>query len=240
MKLVAVIDLLDGQVVHARRGDRANYAPLNSRLCEGSDPLAVASALTALYPFEAIYVADLNAIERRGDNLRARRSIAQAVHDTELWIDAGISTVDGVDQFRAEGYGSIVIGSESLRDCKLLDQLRYIDEQYVLSLDFRHSRFLGPAQLHVSADLWPKRVLAMNLDFVGSSMGPDLQLIRMLHDAATSSLIYAAGGLRDEADLDAACQAGASGALLATSLHDGSLSACFARLREDSSFPRLS
>lgn len=240
MKLVAVIDLLDGQVVHARRGDRANYAALNSRLCEGSDPSAVASAMIALHPFEAIYVADLNAIQRRGDNVRARRSIAQAVHGTELWIDAGISTIDGVNRFRTEGCGSIVIGSESLRDCKLVDQLRYADEPYVLSLDFRHSRFLGPAQLHKSADLWPKRVLAMNLDFVGSAMGPDLQLVRMLHDVAPLSLIYASGGLRDEADLDAARQAGASGGLLATSLHDGSLSAYFARLRGESTIPRLS
>ena len=103
---------------------------------------------------------------------------------TELWIDAGIGTVGGVDQLRAEGYGSIVIGSESLRDCELVDQLRRAGDEYVLSLDFRHSRFLGPEQLRNSPDLWPKRVLAMNLDFVGSSLGPDLQLVRTLHDAA--------------------------------------------------------
>jgi phosphoribosylformimino-5-aminoimidazole carboxamide ribotide isomerase len=231
MKLVAVIDLLDGQVVHARRGDRASYASLNSRLCEGSDPAEVASVLIALHAFDAIYVADLNAIQRRGENLEALRAIARAVGDTELWIDAGIGTIGGVDRLRAEGYVSIVVGSESLHDCEIVDQLSRAGDEYILSLDFLHSRFLGPENLRESPGLWPKRVLAMNLDFVGSSLGPDLHLVRALHNAAPSSLIYAAGGLRNEADLDAACRAGATGALLATSLHDGSLSAYFTRLR---------
>lgn len=234
MKLVAVIDLLDGQVVHARRGDRTNYAALTSKLCEGSDPAVVASALIALYRFDAVYVADLDAIQRRGENLAAIRAIAQAVQGTELWIDAGINTIVDVDRMHAEGHG-IVIGSESLRDCELVDRLSRAGIEFVLSLDFRHSQFLGPKQLRDSPNLWPKRLLAMNLDFVGSSRGPDLQLVRTLQVAVPSSLIFASGGLRDEGDLDAAYRAGASGALLATSLHDGSLSAYFTRLKCESS-----
>lgn len=234
MKLVAVIDLLDGRVVHARRGDRASYGPLQSRLCQGSDPSAVAAALVGLHDFEAIYIADLNAIQRRGENGAARLAIANAVAGTQLWIDAGIDTLDGAERLRAEGFGAIVVGSESLRDCALVERLRCAGADFVLSLDFRHSRFLGPERLRDSPDLWPRRVLAMHLDLVGSSRGPDLTLIRALHEAAPSSLIYAAGGLRNEADLVAACGAGASGALLATSLHDGSLSAYFTKLREAS------
>lgn len=232
MKLVAVVDLLDGRVVHARRGDRANYRALESTLCDGCDPATVATALIALHRFAAVYVADLDAIARRGENQAARRAIADAVRGTELWIDAGIDSLDGIDRIRAEGYSQAVIGSESLGDCRLIEQLRHADEQYVLSLDFRRSRFLGPERLRDSPQLWPGRVLAMHLDFVGSSRGPDLRLIGALREAAPSSQIYAAGGLRDEADLDAAHRAGASGALLATSLHDGSLSAYFRRLSQ--------
>ena len=240
MKLVAVIDLLDGQVVHAQRGERANYAALKSRLCNGSDPSAVASALIALHPFDALYVADLNAIQRRGENLSALRAIARAASGTKLWIDAGISSVCGVDQLRSEGLGSIVIGSESLRGCQLLDHLRCTGIEYVLSLDFYQSRFLGPQQLLNSPALWPKRVLAMSLDFVGSSLGPDLRLVLTLHNAAPSSSIYVCGGLRNETDLDAAYRAGARGALLATSLHDGSLSTYLTRLSDKSGFLRRS
>lgn len=229
MKLVAVIDLLDGQVVHARRGDRANYAAVRSRLCAGSDPSAVARALIALHPFEAIYVADLNAIQGSGDNRAAVHEIATAVEGAELWIDAGVSSIARVDRLRAEGLGTIVVGSESLHDCDLVYQLRRAGIDYVLSLDFRHSRFLGPVQLRYASSLWPKRVLAMNLDAVGSQAGPDLQLIRLLRRARPSCLLYAAGGVRNEADLDAVRRAGANGALLATSLHDGSLCSYFTR-----------
>ena len=233
MKLIAVIDLLGGQVVHARRGERAKYASIKSRLCEGSDPATVAAALIALHRFEAIYVADLDAIQRRGTNAAALRAIARAAPGCDLWIDAGISNIQDVDRFRAEGCGSIVIGSESLHDCVLVDRLCSGGDDYVLSLDFRRSAFLGPKPLLDSPEAWPTRELAMNLDLVGSSLVPDLQLIRNLRKAAPSRRIYAAGGLRNEADLDAACQAGASGALLATSLHDGSLSAYVKRLGGD-------
>lgn len=236
MQLVAVIDLLDGQVVHARRGDRASYMPLKSALCEGSDPSEIASALMTLHSFDAIYVADLNAIQGRGRNLAGLRDIANAARTTDLWIDAGISAMEDVEALRAEGYASFVVGSESLRDCELLHQLRSQGHDFVLSLDFRHSRFLGPAQLLSAPDLWPKRVLAMNLDFVGSSAGPDLPLIHKLHNAAPKSLVYASGGLRNDADLRAANRAGANGALLATSLHDGSLSGYFTRLNGKASF----
>jgi phosphoribosylformimino-5-aminoimidazole carboxamide ribotide isomerase len=231
MKLVAVIDLLGGQVVHARRGDRAKYASIRSTLCDGSDPATVAAALISLHRFEAIYIADLDAIQRRDGNVAALRAIARAAQGIDLWIDAGISNLLDVDRFRAEGYGSMVIGSESLRDCVLVDRLRSAGDDYVLSLDFRRSAFLGPKPLLDSPHIWPTRVLAMNLDFVGSALGPDLQLVRTLRNAAPSTRIYASGGLRNEGDLAAAYQAGASGALLATSLHDGSLSAYFKRLR---------
>ena len=38
MKLIPVIDLKAGEVVHARRGDRDNYRPIVSPLCRGSRP----------------------------------------------------------------------------------------------------------------------------------------------------------------------------------------------------------
>ena len=47
MRIVPVIDLLGGQAVRARRGDRANYRPVQSALVAGSDPVDVARARLA-------------------------------------------------------------------------------------------------------------------------------------------------------------------------------------------------
>ncbi|MFM2065611.1 MAG: histidine biosynthesis protein [Pseudomonadota bacterium] len=45
MRIVPVIDLMDGHAVHARRGNRATYAPIQSALVAGSAPVDVAAAL---------------------------------------------------------------------------------------------------------------------------------------------------------------------------------------------------
>ncbi|MBL8704261.1 MAG: histidine biosynthesis protein, partial [Rhodospirillales bacterium] len=61
MDTIPVIDLKAGQVVHARRGDRANYRPIETSLSPSAEPVAVARGLMALHGFRRLYVADLDA-----------------------------------------------------------------------------------------------------------------------------------------------------------------------------------
>jgi HisA/HisF family protein len=232
VRLVAVVDLLKSRAVHARRGDRARYEPLDSTLCEGSDPVRIARALLDVGCFEALYIADLDAILKRGDNLASLRAIAQAQPATPLWIDAGVRSMSECERLREIGDVSIVVGSEALSDIHLIELLVRDGRDFVLSLDFRGEEFLGPVELLDRPDLWPANVLAMNLARVGSAMGPDLSLIRLLHDRAPSNCIFASGGVRGEADLQSAARSGACGALLATCVHDGSLTGHFSSLRE--------
>jgi phosphoribosylformimino-5-aminoimidazole carboxamide ribotide isomerase len=65
----------------------------------------------------------------------------------------------------------------------------------------------------------------MNLDRVGSGEGPDLGLVARLHACRPAGEVYAAGGIRGPDDLLAVRSAGAAGALLASALHDGRLTA---------------
>src|SRR6185295_17714205 len=62
VKLVPVIDLAGGAVVRAVRGERENYRPIVSRLCEGHDPADIAIALATYCAADTLYVADLDAI----------------------------------------------------------------------------------------------------------------------------------------------------------------------------------
>ena len=95
----------------------------------------------------------------------------------------------------------------------------------VLSLDFRRAEFLGSPLLLAERMSWPDRVIAMTLDRVGSGEGPDVQRLGQIAAAAGLRRVYAAGGLRDAADLNAARAAGAAGALVATALHTGQIKA---------------
>jgi phosphoribosylformimino-5-aminoimidazole carboxamide ribotide isomerase len=63
----------------------------------------------------------------------------------------------------------------------------------------------------------------MTLARVGSGAGPDVERLAAVQRIAAGRRIYAAGGVRDAADLAALARAGIAGALVATALHDGRL-----------------
>ena len=60
----------------------------------------------------------------------------------------------------------------------------------------------------------------MTLARVGSDAGPDLARLAEIRAIAPGCEIYAAGGVRDVADLSALKGAGAAGALIASALHE--------------------
>jgi uncharacterized protein related to proFAR isomerase len=61
----------------------------------------------------------------------------------------------------------------------------------------------------------------IDLARVGSGSGPPLRAVEELARALPGVAIYAGGGVRDDADLRALEEAGATGALVATALHEG-------------------
>ena len=96
-------------------------------------------------------------------------------------------------------------------------------ESLILSLDFDAEGQRGPNALFAEPAHWPERIIAMSLDRVGTDEGPDLERLRAVVDRAGSRSVYASGGMRDIGDLEAAAEAGAGGALIATALHRGAV-----------------
>jgi HisA/HisF family protein len=231
MEVIPVIDLKDGTVVHARMGRRSQYRPIETPLAAGSDPVDIARGLRSIYPFASLYVADLDAIERSGDNDAALGRLRAAFPDLILWVDNGMADLAGARRWFDAGLGHLVLGSETQHDGGLLRSLG-ADDRVILSLDYRSDVFLGPAALAGDAAAWPQRVIAMTLARVGSAGGPDMERLAAIRQMAPEKRIYAAGGVRDAADLAALARAGIAGALVATCLHNGKLSgAQIARLQ---------
>jgi phosphoribosylformimino-5-aminoimidazole carboxamide ribotide isomerase len=222
MEIIPVLDLKGGVVVRARMGQRHLYAPIVTPLAATSDPLDVARGLLALHPFATLYVADLDAIEGRGDNGAALRVIARACPGVSLWVDNGIADAAAAARWLDAGFGSLVLGSETQANAGLVRSLAR-DDRVILSLDFRGDAFQGPADIFDEPPVWPARVIAMTLARVGSGAGPDIERIAAVQRIAPGRRIYAAGGVRDAADLAALAHAGIAGALVATALHDGRL-----------------
>src|SRR5215813_11890398 len=107
MEIIPVLDLKGGVVVRARMGERHLYTPIATPLAATSDPLDVARGLLALHPFATLYVADLDAIEGRGDNGAALRRIKQAFPAVSLWVDNGIADTTAAARWLDAGIGSL-------------------------------------------------------------------------------------------------------------------------------------
>ena len=76
-EVIPVVDLMGGLVVHARAGERDRYRPLESPLAASSEPADVVRGLLALHPFRSLYIADLDAIQGRGDHVAAVRALKE-------------------------------------------------------------------------------------------------------------------------------------------------------------------
>jgi phosphoribosylformimino-5-aminoimidazole carboxamide ribotide isomerase len=222
MEVIPVIDVKDGAVVHARMGRRDRYRPIETPLSSTSDPIDVARGLLSIYPFKTVYIADLDAIERVGDNDAALSQLKTEFPDLTLWVDNGIADWASAKHWLATGFGNLVLGSEAQNDEALVLSLSR-DDRIILSLDFRGDAFAGPEALLNGAGAWPNRIIAMTLARVGSATGPDWNRLSAIKRCSAERLIYAAGGVRDADDLAALARNGIAGALVASCLHNGKL-----------------
>jgi phosphoribosylformimino-5-aminoimidazole carboxamide ribotide isomerase len=215
---------MDGQVVHARRGDRSRYRPLCSTLCDSSAPLQVVDGLMHLHSFATVYIADIDAILGRGHNRRHVEAIADRHPNLVLWLDSGARTESDLAWLMSRSALHPVIGTESTSDIRLIERHEINADTYgVLSLDFHGDAFLGSPEILANPAIWPRRIIVMMLARVGSGLGPDLDRLRRMMLLAPAREWYVGGGVRDSADLYALAQAGVRGALVATALHTGVL-----------------
>jgi uncharacterized protein related to proFAR isomerase len=231
MHLIPVLDIQQGQVVRAQRGDRQHYRPIVSRLCAGSDPATVARALVHHCASGRLYVADLDALTGRPPQTGVLHDILHALPHIELWLDAGFADASTAKLLleRLEPAAARVVpvfGSESIASADALAGcFAHAHARGLLSLDRRDGQRLDAAGCWEQPELWPTQVIVMTLERVGADAGPDLDTLRAVQARSPPAQLIGAGGIRDAADLARAAQAGAWGWLVASALHDGRLPA---------------
>ena len=138
MRIVPVLDLKGGIVVHARRGQRAQYAPLRSPLVDGCEPVAVARALCDAAHAGTLYVADLDAIAGAPADVAMIASLSTVA---EIWVDAGATTHEQAAALDRAGAARNIVGTESLGP-GAID--RADGPPRVLSVDLRDGRLISP------------------------------------------------------------------------------------------------
>ncbi|MEQ1528367.1 MAG: HisA/HisF-related TIM barrel protein [Methylococcales bacterium] len=222
MKIIPVLDLKNGLVVHARLGQRDSYQAICTPLCQSAKLEDVIAAFLTLYRFDTFYIADLNAITEQGDHSRIIAKATQQFPDLQFWVDAGYQRVGDYHNY-ADNY-TPVLGSESYDNDKLAD-LKAFDRRFILSLDYSATNALGNAAVFSDADIWPDKIIIMTLARVGSRRGPDLDKLGKFCRLYRNKTFIAAGGVRNKQDLIDLQAHGIHYALLATALHSGAINA---------------
>ena len=230
-RLIPVLDVMNGVVVHAVGGRREEYRPLVSTLTASTDPLEVAVALLAATGSGSLYVADLDAIT--GADRSGRLAARLAGLRCRLYLDAGIRTAADC---RAVPHVLPVFGLETFTES---DVPITMTRDKVFSLDLRdgelmgdwarwgaqHSRdALGVARSAVARGF--AELIVLDVARVGTGTGTGTEsLLRAIRAAFPSLPLIAGGGVRTWADVERLGEAGATGVLVASALHDGTLTA---------------
>jgi len=232
--LIPVIDLLNNQAVHALKGDRRNYKPLKSVLCDTPDPLEIARAYRDLLGLNEIYIADLDAIQDSSQsNHRNLLETLFSRENTDIILDAGISDTRNISQWLDLGTHKIVVGSETL---KTLDALKEIPaeidpDRMIFSLDFRDGRILSNCPdlsnlsplkiLEILQSSGWQEIILLDLTRVGSGYGIDYSLAVEVRATFPDLILLVGGGITGPEEIKELDSLGTAGVLVATVLHNG-------------------
>ncbi len=222
MEIIPVIDIRQGLVVHAVKGQRENYHPLQTSLSVSIRPADIVQAFTSSFSFKTIYIADLDAIEGRTNNDMIIDELHTLFPELSFWIDQGISSTSDLAKHLTRQH---IIGSETNISALTLEEITEITPDIILSLDYQADIFIGDQHLLQSINTWPERIIIMSLSRVGSNSGPDYKLVANLKEIAGDKKLYVAGGIRHERDLLLLDGMGIDGVLLASALHTQQINA---------------
>jgi len=235
MRIIPVIDLMKGIVVHGQMGERKKYKPIKSVLCHSADPLTVAYAFEDELQLKELYIADLDAISHHDySNLKEILKIKQKTH-LNLMLDCGIRSVDDILKFIPSNIDRIIIATETLSELSELNRIvaQVDSSKLIFSIDTKQNKILTDSK-EIAAlspialasygnDLGIKECIVLDLSKVGSERGPNITIAKEIVDNVDISVITG-GGIRRINDIHYLEENGFAGVLIATALHNGNIS----------------
>ncbi|MBN2151597.1 MAG: hypothetical protein JW839_09135 [Candidatus Lokiarchaeota archaeon] len=231
-RIVPVVDLKDGRAVHAVKGQREAYAPVNCGWCKDGDALSLVEGYKGLFGLRDVYVADLDAITGRKPNTGTIRQIRARV-EGEVMVDAGIASIEEFNDIASEGIVRPIVGTESVPSMTALAEIvAQSGHSAIVSLDVKGGAVVSPARELSGAGihdayrtiegLWPAAVIFLDMSAVGARTGINPTAMELAREARLP--LYLGGGVRSASDVRDARVAGFEGVLVATALQAGLIS----------------
>ena len=232
-RLIFVMDLLDGVVVHAKRGEREKYVPIHrfSSIVTSSDPARV---LETIKPKE-VYIADLNRLMSTGNNRPILKDLRTRNRDLRIMLDYGVKGMEDLKEaIDAEMADKFILGTETI-SIELLEEASKSDmiNDICISIDLFNNEVLtsdtrlkiDPLQLIKELNKFPVRdVIVLELNRVGTKSGIDFEFLARAVELSEHDILCG-GGVRNCEDVHKMAAIGVKGALVATAVHEGDIPA---------------
>ncbi|MEM0089710.1 MAG: HisA/HisF family protein [Archaeoglobaceae archaeon] len=209
MKVFFVLDIRKGIAVHAERGGREKYRPIEEKslILRTSDPISIVDTLRPRF----LYVADLDRIVGEGENLQLIEKLANKVE--ELIADCGFREAKELEGIKFKP----VLATETF-------DITRIDRKCYVSLDF-FDKFVDSSQKFKSFvdaieflnTLELEGVIVLNIKRVGT-LSVDFELISKAVEVSENP-VFVGGGVGSLEDLGKLYEIGCKGVLVATAIH---------------------
>lgn len=225
MEVIPAIDLLDVQAVRLHQGDYG-------RITAFGEPAELAARFAA-EGAAWIHVVDLDGARSGRVRPELVGRLVAAAGPAAVQASGGVRSVEDARVLLDAGAARVVVGTAAF-DGALETFAAALGQRLVVALDVRDGvvRATGwtestglavddAVDLCVAAGA--PRLLCTAIDRDGTLTGPDVDLVARMVDRSGLPVL-AAGGIRDQADLDALSAAGAAGAIVGRALLEGRIS----------------
>lgn len=223
-RIIFVLDLLKGKAVHAVRGERSKYLPVNdSKVCNSSDPLGIISSLR---PGE-VYIADLDRLLHTGDNIELIKKISGL---TRTIVNIGVERIEDIEKC-IEIAGTVILSTEASSLDLIEHASRRFPDKINVTVDIKEGRILTkdnkmkirPEELIEKLnELRINDIIIIDLSKVGTGEGFDPGFLRNMVSLSEHNILLG-GGVKDMDDINSLKEIGVKGALVATGVHNGKI-----------------
>ena len=234
MKILPVLDLMDGNVVRGVGGRREEYRPIQSVLTDRAERLAVARAFRDRLGLSEFYVADLDAIRFGRPQVSILRQLAAEFPG--LLVDIGVHQAEDAD-WLLEIPGTVaVLGLETLAGPSVIEKVIavYGPDRLVFSLDLQAGTPMGNREawdyrspVEIAGDaagMGVETLIVLDLAQVGEAGGVStLPLCRAIQHDFPHLRLVTGGGIRNADDLTVIKQNHLDGVLIASAFHTGAI-----------------
>jgi phosphoribosylformimino-5-aminoimidazole carboxamide ribotide isomerase len=216
MQIIPAVDLLGTDATRLEQGD------FNRELFRTPAEAYVAAVAATQPPL--IHLVDLEGARSGKARPEIIRNCVEAAGNIPLQVSGGIRSLETAEKILSIGASRVLIGTAAFRERSTLATFTdRLGEQLAVTLDVRDGRiniagWLDQTTLNVEDALehcersGVVRILGTAIDRDGTMAGPDLELYELL--CSSSLKVIAAGGVRDQADVDALEAVGCEAAVM--------------------------